>query len=275
LDGIKAVRRKNGYSHQDIICLQMKSFFRLVLLGLVLLVVALVSAVTAMQVAIHGREVNVPNLAGKTPAEARRIVEREGLSADVESQYYSSSVPEGDILSQVPIAGTKVRRGWQVRVAQSLGPQRVQIPDAIGESERAAEINIKRRGLDISSLAKTAMPGYPADRVVAQSPRPNASEISVPQISLLISDSPVPAAFVMPAFTGQTLGGVTSVLRGAGLQVGKAMVVPPNNAALNAAIAPASPSRVASATAASVIVSQDPIPGQKVVEGASVSFTVR
>ena len=57
----------------------MKSFFRLVLLALVLLVVALVSALTAMRFVIHGREVAVPNLVGKTPAEARRIAEESGL----------------------------------------------------------------------------------------------------------------------------------------------------------------------------------------------------
>ena len=253
----------------------MRSFFRLVLLGLVLLVVALVSAVTAMQIAIHGREVNVPNLDGKTPAEARRIAEQAGLSADVESQYYSLTVPEGKILSQAPVAGTKVRRGWEVRVAESLGPQRVQIPDAIGESERAAEINIKRRGLDISSLATTAIPGYPADRVVAQTPRPNASEISSPRISLLISDSPVPGAFVMPTFIGQTLASATSALREAGLQVGKVTAVPINNAASTGAMASALSSSVSTATAARVIISQDPIPGNKVTEGASVNFTTR
>ena len=251
----------------------MRSFFRLVLLGLVLLVVALVSAVAAMQIAIHGREVNVPNLAGKTPAEARRIAEQEGLSADVESQYYSSTVPEGRILSQAPIAGTKVRRGWQVRLAQSLGPQRVQIPNAIGESERAAEISIRRRGLDISSIAQVSVRGSPADRILAQNPLPNASEISAPQIGLLISDTPPPEAFVMPSFTGQTLGSATSALRGAGFQVGKVSRVPSTNAASTAAIA--APSPASPATGGSVIVSQDPISGQKVMKGASVNFTVR
>ncbi|MGH9528521.1 MAG: PASTA domain-containing protein [Terriglobales bacterium] len=253
----------------------MRSFFRLVLLGLVLLVVALVSAVTAMQIAIHGREVNVPNLADKTPAEARRIAEQDGLSADVETRYYSSTVPEGKILSQAPIAGTKVRRGWQVRLAQSLGPQRVQIPNALGESERAAEMNIRRRGLDISSIAQIATPGLPADRVLAQNPLPNASEISAPQISLLISDTPPAEAFVMPTFTGQTLGAATTALRGAGLQVGKVTLAMPNNAAASTAIAPSTSSSISPATASSVIVSQNPIPGKKVVEGASVNFTVR
>ncbi len=114
----------------------MKSFFRLVLLALVLLVVALVSALTAMRLAIHGHEVAVPDLVGKSPAAARMIAEQSGLELTVERQYYSPTVPEGKILSQLPPAGSQVRRGWQVRVAESLGPQRVAIPN-VHRTERA------------------------------------------------------------------------------------------------------------------------------------------
>ena len=95
----------------------MKSFFRFVLLALALLVVALVSALTAMRFAIHTREVAVPDLVGKAPAAARILAEQSGLQMDVERQYYSPNVPEGRILSQVPSAGVPVRRGWRIRVA--------------------------------------------------------------------------------------------------------------------------------------------------------------
>jgi len=70
----------------------MKSFFRLVLLALVLLVVALVSALTAMRLAIHGHEVAVPDLVGKSPAAARMIAEQSGLEVSVERQYYSPTL---------------------------------------------------------------------------------------------------------------------------------------------------------------------------------------
>ena len=65
----------------------MKSFFRLVLLALMLLVVALVSALTAMRLAIHGHEVAVPDLTGKSPAAARMIAQQRGLEFNVERQY--------------------------------------------------------------------------------------------------------------------------------------------------------------------------------------------
>ena len=165
----------------------MKSFFRLVLLALVLLVVALISALTAMRLAIHGHEVTVPNLVGESPAAARMIAEQKGLELNVERQYYSPTVPEGKILSQLPPAGSQVRQGWQVRVAESLGPQRIAIPNVIGQTERAANINIRRRGLDVGAIAQMQSPDAPDSQVLAQAPPPNASGVSAPKISLLVA----------------------------------------------------------------------------------------
>src|SRR5437868_12285232 len=98
----------------------MRQFSRMLLLALVLMTVALVSALTAMRIAIHGREVTIPKLVGMTPLEAERAASPSGLEVVVERQFYSPEIAEGRILSQVPAAGIKVRRGWTVRVAQSL-----------------------------------------------------------------------------------------------------------------------------------------------------------
>jgi eukaryotic-like serine/threonine-protein kinase len=258
----------------------MKAFFRFVLLTLVLLVVALVSALTAMRFAIHGREVSVPDLVGKTPAESRRITDAAGFQMEVERQYYSSSIPEGRILSQLPPPGTQVRRGWQIRVAESLGPQRVEIPNVLGESQRAATINILRRGLDVGSVAQIEMRGPLPEQVLGQSPAPNASGIAAPKISLLTTESALPQAFLMPNFTGQALGGVTLVLQDSGFRLGSVGVAPsattPAAPAAESVVAPLpAPVPPPQPTPASVIVSQNPAPGAKIVEGSAVNFEVR
>jgi len=253
----------------------MKAFFRLVLLALVLLVVALVSALTAMRFAIHGREVAVPDLVEKTPAEARKMVEPSGLQVEVERQYYSPNVAEGKILSQMPVGGTQVRRGWAIRVAESLGPQRVGIPNVLGDSQRAAEINIRRRGLDIGATASLQLAGAAADRVLAQSPSPNASGVSVPKISLLVTDTPQPQAFVMPSFVGQPLGSVTLILQDAGLRVGSVSAIPQSSATPGLADVIPGPQLLISPSAGSIVVSQNPAPGEKVMAGAAVNFQVR
>jgi eukaryotic-like serine/threonine-protein kinase len=242
----------------------MKSFFRLVLLALFLLVVALVSALTAMRLAIHGHEVAVPDLVGKSPAAARMIAEQSRLELSVERQYYSPTVPEGKIISQLPPAGSQVRTGWQVRVAESLGPQRVAIPDVIGQSERVANINIRRHGLDVGAIAQMQSPNAPDSQVLAQAPPPNASGVSAPKISLLVAAPAQPQALVMSSFVGQPLGTATQTVQDAGLRVG----------GVTMAAAPEGSSPMAPFPG-SIIVSQNPAAGEKVFAGNAVNFEVR
>jgi eukaryotic-like serine/threonine-protein kinase len=251
----------------------MRQFFRMLLLVLVLMTVALISALTAMQLAIHGREVTIPKLLGMSPFEAERVGAASGLQVVVERQFYSADIPEGRIMTQMPPPGTKVRRGWSIRVAQSLGPQRIAIPDVTGGSERVAELNISRRGLTLGSVAHINLPEVPLDRVISQSPPANASGVSVPKINLLVSDGPEPPVYVMPNLTGQPLGSAMLALQDAGIKAGKVTVLPLPSSGEPQAAPVAAP--VSEPSAASMIVTQIPAPGQKIVAGATVSFEVR
>jgi beta-lactam-binding protein with PASTA domain len=236
--------------------------------------VALVSALTAMRFAIHGREVAIPKLVGMSPLEAERAGAASGLLVAVERQFYSADIPEGRIMTQIPPPGTKVRRGWSIRVAQSLGPQRVAIPDVTGGSERVAELNIQRRGLSLGSVAHVNLLDAPLDQVISQSPPANASGVSAPKISLLISDGPEPPVYLMPNLTGQPLGSAMLALQDAGIRVGKVSVLPPASPG-EPQPTPVAPSAVSEPSAASMIVNQTPAPGQKIVAGSVVNFEVR
>jgi beta-lactam-binding protein with PASTA domain len=254
----------------------MKPLFRFAMMALVLVVVALVSALTAMRFAIHGQEVEVPAIVGKTPAEAERAVTGLGLQIEVERQYYSPQIPEGRIMTQMPPPGTKVRRGWQVRVARSLGPQRVVIPDVTKQSERAAEWNIQRRGLEVASTAEIQLPGTAADHVLAQSPPANASQVEAPRTSLLVTVAADPPAYVMPSFVGQPLGTASRALQDAGFKLGNVSVAPPTANATAPGGAPAvRTSPPPQPSPASMIVAQTPPAGQKVFAGTVVNFEVR
>jgi beta-lactam-binding protein with PASTA domain len=248
---------------------QVRRLFRLLSLATILLIVAMLSALTTMHFAVHGREVTVPKFVGLTPAEAQANATAAGLSLDVEQRFYSPDIPPGKIMSQVPQAGTMVRRGWQVRVAESLGARRVQIPDVIGMSGRAAEINIRQRGLEIGRQAVAHIPDVPSDLVVAQSPPPNASGVSVPKISVLVPAPAEAPAFVMPDFVGQPLALVTHDIEQAGLRMGNVTTRAPsgNQPATNPVLPPTE-------TSATMIVGQEPAAGQKVVAGTVVNFEV-
>jgi eukaryotic-like serine/threonine-protein kinase len=255
----------------------MKSAFQLAMLALVLIVVAMLSGLTAMRFAIHGQEVAVPPLVGLTPPEAERATSGLGLQISIERQYYSPQIPEGRIMSQLPLPGTKVRRGWQVRVAQSLGPTRVAVPDVTGQSEHAAELNIRRRGLEIASMGEVETAGIPVDQVLAQNPTANASQLVAPKINLLVSSGAEPQAYVMPSFVGQPLGSASRTLQDSGFRLGNVSVasiveMPADQSGSGQAAGPTAPVQP---SPASIIVSQAPPAGLKITAGSTVSFEVR
>jgi beta-lactam-binding protein with PASTA domain len=139
-----------------------------------------------------------------------------------------------------------------------------------------AELNIRRRGLSLGSVARVNFPDAPLDQVISQSPPANASGVAAPKISLLVSDGTGPATYVMPNLTGQPLGSAMLALADAGIKVGKVNVLPPASASLGEPqAAPVAPSAASPPSPASMIVTQTPAPGQKIVAGSAVNFEVR
>lgn len=247
--------------------------------ALILLLVALCSAVAAMRLAIHGREAHVPKLVGLTPAQAQQTALSHGLILQSEGKFYSADVPLGRIISQIPPPDSKVRRGWWVRVAESLGPQRAPVPNLIGESVRAAEINVTRRGLQVGELAQTTLPDVPAETVLAQSPPPELQNVTSPRVSLL---SALPVAnrfYVLPNFVGKHLSEVAGAIEQAGLPTPKIRIATP---AVNAEPQSASSdnpdvpiqSESIPASQVGLIVHQSPAAGAKVSQSTQIILEV-
>lgn len=209
----------------------MIGFFRFLLVILLLTVVAMTSAIVTMHFAIHGTEVSVPDFHGLTLADAGQRAARAGLSLHVENHLYSTDVPAGRIANQSPAAGAIVRSGWRVWLTQSLGPQKIAIPDVTGKDQRVAEIEIRRAGLQVGSVATLPQPGEQAGTVIAQSPAADASGVASPVVNLLVAGpgAPGPSApqFVMPNVIGQPYTAASQFLTRAGLIVASATVQPP------------------------------------------------
>jgi eukaryotic-like serine/threonine-protein kinase len=263
-------------------------FFNIVLGALAMLVIALLSAFITMRLAIHGREVKVPNLTGLTVNEASQQTRSRGLVLNLENRFYSPNTPPGHILAQSPLPGVTVRRQWIVRVTESLGAQQVAIPDVLGQSERTASINIRRLGLELGAVAYIAAPGPPGV-VIGQTPAPNAVGVDRPRVSLLLSEpegAESPQAIVMPSLAGLTLAGAAARASAAGLRIVSAEDL--NQPAPSDASAPATPSSAApSATSTpttsapapqgfsiGTVVAQSPLAGHRVVKGDPVHISL-
>jgi eukaryotic-like serine/threonine-protein kinase len=257
-------------------------FFNILLGALAMMVVALTSAFITMRLAIHGREVKVPNLTGLTLSDASKQTRALGLRLNLENRFYSPNTPSGHVLAQSPAPGATVRRQWAVRVTESLGAQQVAIPDVRAQSERTASINIRRLGLELGVVAHVAAPGDPGI-VIAQTPSPNAAGVDRPRVSLLLSEpeeAESPEAFVMPSLTGLTLAGAAARAAAAGLHIVSAedlnLPAPtsatPSTTENPPTATPAAPIKQASSVG--TVVAQTPLAGHRVVKGDPVHITL-
>jgi beta-lactam-binding protein with PASTA domain len=256
-------------------------FFNILLGSMAMVAVALISMFLSMRLAIHGREVEVPNLSGLTIAEASQAASSQGLSLNVENRFYSNDVAPGQVLAQSPASGSTVRREWMVRVTESLGPQKVSVPDLIGQTQRPASILMRRLSLDMGTVAQ-----LPADVtsgvVLAQTPTPNASGIDRPRVSLLLSapEDPDATASVMPSLTGLTLASAAARAAAVGIHIASIEDVNlPATPAPAGSVAPSAPAApVASASASALqpgtVVDQSPLAGYRVVKGDAVHITL-
>jgi beta-lactam-binding protein with PASTA domain len=192
---------------------------RIFLGALLMLVVFVLFGGMALRLALHGREVSIPELGGLTVAQASEAALHSGLDLNIEDKFYSRTVPAGRILSQAPAAGSRVRRGWQVRVTESLGPQQVTIPDVVGEPVREASLDLRKASLDLGSLAHIDAPGD-TDMVLSQTPPPDAG-VDQPRVNLLLSQQGAGAsdAFAMPSFVGMSWPAANRAAIALGLRV--------------------------------------------------------
>ncbi len=263
----------------------MIGFFRFVLVVLLLTVVAMTSAIVTMHFAIHGAEVSTPDFHGLTMAEAGQQAASAGLALHVESRLYSTDVPPGRVANQSPLPGTIVRRGWRVWLTESLGPQKLAVPDTIGKDERVATIDIRRAGLQVGTVAALPQAGAQQGTVIAQSPEPGASGVAGPIVNLLIASpeaalqpSEQSVAFVMPDLQGQLFTAAALALTRAGLQLAplktEDMHVPPVTApgATSAGVAPPAPAKPVAPSG--TIVAQNPPAGYRVDASTPVELTV-
>ncbi len=237
-------------------------WFRISMVMLAASTVALLSGLITMRLAIHTAEVEVPNLSGMTVDEAGATSTSALLNLTVENRFYSTTVPAGRILSQSPAAGSTVRKGWHMRVTESLGPQQATIPNAVGMNEHDAGMAIRRASLDMGTLAYLPASG-PVDTVLAQTPPADAQGIEKPEIGLLLSqaETAAPKAWVMPNLVGLSYSAANARMKELDLHVW-AIVPQPAPPAADPLGTPPPPPVVL--IPAGVVVTQTPAAGTRV-----------
>jgi beta-lactam-binding protein with PASTA domain len=198
--------------------------FRMGLLVFILAAAAFLSAVTAMRFAIQGREVAMPNLVGKSSADAMAILQGLGLQLKVVDRIYSD-LPANAVARQSPPVGERMKVSQNAHVVLSLGPQNITTPSLVGESLRVARIQLLQAGLQLGEVTTIPASAAISDSILQQSPLPGTRAAS-PRVDLLVAEESPPSAYIMPWLVGMALPEADRLLSSSGLKLAKTTFVP-------------------------------------------------
>jgi beta-lactam-binding protein with PASTA domain len=198
--------------------------FRMGLLVFILASAAFLSAVTAMRFAIQGREVTMPNLVGKSSADALAILQGRGLQLKVVDRVYSE-LPANAVARQSPPEGERMKVSQNAHVVLSLGPQNVTTPSLVGQTLRVARIQLLQVGLQLGEVTTFAAPATLSDTILQQTPLPGTRAAS-PRVDLLVAQGEVPASYIMPWVVGMSLPDADRLLTSTGFKLSKTTYVP-------------------------------------------------
>jgi serine/threonine-protein kinase len=177
----------------------------------------LLFAAVAMRLALRAREVDVPDLKGRSVAEATTVLSRVGLALTVEQgPKIDPKIPAVAIVGQEPAPGVKTRRQRSVRVWLSGGPRPTRVPSLVGVNARAAEARLSQDQLSVTEIAEIRSRDYPSESVVAQTPPPDSEGRAV---ALLVNRGEPDVRFVMPDVIGIGGNRAADILRGYGFRV--------------------------------------------------------
>jgi len=161
---------------------------------------AFLSAITAMRIAIHGRETTMPNLVGKDVGEASRALRSKGLILHVADRVYSD-VPINEVVRQTPSPGMLMKVSQQAHVVLSLGQRELEIPSLEGNTLRVSRIELLRGGLQVGEVSSVSLRDHASDMVLQQNPKPGRGA-ATPRVDVLVSGGPREQSYVMPYFLG-------------------------------------------------------------------------
>jgi len=226
---------------------------RMILLAFILTSAAFLSAITAMRIAIHGREVSMPNLVGRSVSDASSALRSRGLILRVADRVYSEQ-PINTVVRQTPTPGMLMKVSQQAHVVLSLGERALEIPSLEGDSLRVSRIELLRESLQVGEVSSIALPDVPADTVVLQSPKPGAGA-ATPRVDVLVSLGPREDAYVMPHLLGMSLADAVRRLDAAGIK-----------RKLNTVSAPQWPH--------GAVIDQSPTPGSRLPAATIVELTI-
>ena len=190
-------------------------------MGLFVFVILLAAYVTLRLIVTSEDVVVVPDLVGKDVVYALELLTDLGLNTKVSSDEYSTEIPKNHITFQQPDPGAEIKKGRDVRIIISKGPQTVTVPDLIGMDIHAANVILEDNGLTKGMTSKTHDKSTQAGQVMGQVPVPGTLAERGTAVDLLTSLGNRPVELLMPHLEGDSMRDALLLLERSQLSMGQ------------------------------------------------------
>ena len=156
-----------------------------------------------ISIGASGGDIPTPNVTNKYIDEAIQEILEAGLTYDIVEEY-SDTIAAGNIIRQIPLAGTKLNRDSDsIKLTVSKGPKSgasaapaektISVPNLVGASQYEAENRIQAAGLIVGSVQRKAS-SSPEGTVIQQSPDARTKATQGSYVNIVISGGEAPPA---------------------------------------------------------------------------------
>lgn len=190
----------------------------LIILACILIFVGTMAATIFISKANRPKEVQIPDLVGKTIEQVEQLVQEAGLKYEVTEETYSKTVAEGLVISQDPKykANYTVLEDSTVKVVISKGIELATVPKVAGEKKDSAVTMLENAGLK-PEIVEEHNDNIEAGIVIRQEPEANEEVAKDSNVKIFVSLGTDKIA--VPSVVGKTEADAKTEIENAGLKV--------------------------------------------------------
>lgn len=173
--------------------------------------------VTAV-VSLGVEQKTVPDVVGRTQDQATTALEDGGLALGAVTHSWSATIPEGQVISSDPAAGTTLDHDSAVALEVSKGREPATVPDVVGMTQDEAERAVAVAGLALGDVTDEFSDDVDRGSVISSDPAADADGVHVgDSMALVVSKGP--EMVTVPDVTGEQESEARRVLEDLGLTV--------------------------------------------------------
>lgn len=199
-----------------------RSVVKFLLLLMVFFSIAGASAYLTLTLIIESEEtVVVPELEGKDAVAVLELLSGLGLNTKVKESRFDPDVPADHVIYQDPAPGSPIKKGRDVKVVLSKGPETFSTPKLTGISLQQSRVILSNNGLKQGVVTRTFSSDAEKDMVIAQTPPTGTPVTQNDAVNLLVSRGSRPKQYRMPDLKGCGLDEALKTMEKSGITLGE------------------------------------------------------